>query len=108
METAGVEPAPPRCKRGALPSGPRPQVVATSPLTYRGAKQSQHCPPPMPALPASAPNSTIDKPEPAHIPEQESEAVRWGAPRSGADNAVEPAPPRCKRGALPSEPRPQV
>jgi hypothetical protein len=27
METAGVEPAPPRCKRGALPSEPRPQVV---------------------------------------------------------------------------------
>src|SRR3954451_4910487 len=25
METAGIEPAPPRCKRGALPSEPRPQ-----------------------------------------------------------------------------------
>ena len=25
METAGVEPAPPRCKRGVLPEGPRPR-----------------------------------------------------------------------------------
>jgi hypothetical protein len=24
--------------------------------------------------------------QPAHIPEQEREAVRWGAPRCGADN----------------------
>jgi hypothetical protein len=27
VETAGVEPAPPRCKRGAHPHGPHPQVV---------------------------------------------------------------------------------
>jgi hypothetical protein len=26
VETAGVEPAPPRCKRGALPSEPRPHA----------------------------------------------------------------------------------
>src|SRR5262249_61613078 len=28
METAGVEPAPPRCKRGALPPEPHPQETA--------------------------------------------------------------------------------
>jgi hypothetical protein len=34
-----------------------------------------HCPPPMPAWPASAHSSTIGSVQPAFLPEQESEAV---------------------------------
>ena len=37
METAGVEPAPPRCKRGVLPEEPHPRVMRTD-----GVEPSQH------------------------------------------------------------------
>jgi hypothetical protein len=82
VETAGIEPAPPRCKRGALPSEPRPQVVHADgwsrtttargrgftgrrarPCSASASKKGvpkPDCPQPMPALPASARDSRIE------------------------------------------------
>src|SRR5258706_12805603 len=77
METAGVEPAPPRCKRGALPSEPRPPVVATSPLTSQGASiVRRRCRLSRRRL------TTNDQLREAWVsPEQKSEAVQRGPPR---------------------------
>ncbi len=45
----------------------------------------------MPALPASANDDTTIARSPSPIPEQKSEAVQRGAPRSGARNLMERA-----------------
>jgi hypothetical protein len=42
METAGVEPAPPRCKRGALPLELHPRVVRTERVRTDGVEPPQH------------------------------------------------------------------
>src|SRR6187431_2725740 len=53
METAGVEPAPPRCKRGALPSKLRPRVDRMWGDREDGPSDATRRPSHVPRLPAS-------------------------------------------------------